>query len=79
MSPEGSQRSVILDEDTYYDLRDLAEEIEDQRDVLESDQNAENGVLYLEQSMVLLERAGDILQELMWRYEESSGHEDPNG
>ena len=61
------ERSVLVDEDTYYDLRSLSEEIEDGLDDLQSD--------VPETAFLLMERAAGILRELVWKYEESQSVE----
>ena len=57
------ERNVLVDEDTYYDLRNLSEEIEDGLDDLESK--------VPEAAFLLMERTAGILRELVWKYEES--------
>lgn len=61
------ERNVLIDESTYYDLRDLSDEIEDELDVPQQE-NTEGEV-------ALLERAAGILRELVWKYEESQSVE----
>ena len=61
------ERNVLVDEDTYYDLRNLSEEIEDGLDDLESK--------VPEAAFLLLERAAGIFRELVWKYEESQSVE----
>ena len=66
-----SERSVLVDEATYYDLRDLSGEIDDALDgPMQSPDGASEVVADL------LERAAGILRELVWKYEESQSVED---
>ena len=68
------ERNVLVDENTYYDLRDLTEEIEDLLDVGEL-ADTETSVVEMESAKGLLERASGILRELTWKYEESQSVE----
>ena len=61
------ERNVRIDEDTYYDLRSLGEEIEDGLEEFQSEVD--------EATFLLMERAAGLFRELVWKYEESQSVE----
>ena len=63
------ERNVRIDEDTYYDLRSLGEEIEDGLEELQSSSEVD------EATLLLMERAAGLFRELVWKYEESQSVE----
>ncbi len=63
----GPERAVYLDEDTYYDLRDMADELDDFLDKSDSADTSTD----TDRVSSLVERTAGILREVMWKYEDS--------